>query len=195
MYDFDNCLNGKTVFNTLDNVRATDHIPMAKEGTLKTAVSTAFRILEFAVSPFGLTNATQAFQRFMNTIIRNLDFVYCYIDDIVIMSEPQEQHREHLCIVLSRLQHGLSISASKCSFGQGEVQCLAYTVIKDGCKSPSERVVPIMHNKEPDTLVDLRRFLAILIYYRIIMPLTVQYKAPHAELLPETRKDERRKVP
>jgi hypothetical protein len=67
---------------------------MAKEGTPKTAVSTAFRILEFVVSPFSLTNVTQAFQRFMNTIFRDLGSVCCYIDDIAIMSEPPQQHRD-----------------------------------------------------------------------------------------------------
>jgi cleavage and polyadenylation specificity factor subunit 1 len=48
---------------------------MAEEEIKKTAVSTPFGPFEFVGMPFGLRNATQTFQRFMDTTFRNLDFV------------------------------------------------------------------------------------------------------------------------
>jgi hypothetical protein len=58
---------------------------MAEEDIPKTAVITPFGVFEFVVMPFGLRNITQSFQRFMDTIVRDLeDLVCCYIDDMLM---------------------------------------------------------------------------------------------------------------
>lgn len=76
--------------------RAYYHIPVTEEDVPKTAVTTPFRLFEFLAMPFGLKNAAQTFQRFINSIFQDLNYVYCYIDDILVASEIPEQHMEHL---------------------------------------------------------------------------------------------------
>jgi hypothetical protein len=46
--------------------------------------------------PFGLRNAGQSFQRFMDEVLARLDFAFCYLDDILIGSTSPEEHRRHL---------------------------------------------------------------------------------------------------
>lgn len=52
----------------------------------KTAVTTLFGLFEYLRMPFGLKNAPQTYQRFMDTIFQDFDFVIRYLDDILIFS-------------------------------------------------------------------------------------------------------------
>jgi hypothetical protein len=46
--------------------------------------------------PFGLCNAGQSFQRFMDEVLVGLDFAFCYLDDILIASSSEDEHLQHL---------------------------------------------------------------------------------------------------
>lgn len=72
---------------------------MAEEDRHKTAVTTPFGLYEFNRMPFGLRNAAQTFQRFLDTVLRGLDFCRSYIDDLLVASKDEEEHRKHLELV------------------------------------------------------------------------------------------------
>ena len=58
---------------------------------------------EWNVMPFGLKNTPQIFQRKMDNIFRNDEFIVTYIDDILIFSKNLREHIEHLLIFLIRV--------------------------------------------------------------------------------------------
>ena len=72
--------------------------------------------------PFGLRNAAQSFQRFMDQVLRGSPFAYTYVDDVLIASSSPEEHLKHLRIVFERLAaHGIVINPNKCLFGVTEL--------------------------------------------------------------------------
>ncbi|UYV75001.1 hypothetical protein LAZ67_12002062 [Cordylochernes scorpioides] len=88
----------------------------------KTAIITPFGLFEFNVMCFGLRNAHATFQRFMHEVLRDLNFAFSYLDDILIASTDEKQHKEHLNLVFKRLnEYGLKINVSKSVFATTEI--------------------------------------------------------------------------
>ncbi|BHF64059.1 hypothetical protein SprV_0200705700 [Sparganum proliferum] len=115
LQDFAGALFGKAVFSKIDLVRAFHQIPLAPEDIPKTAVSTPFGLFEFIRMPFSLRYADQTFQRFIDHVLRGLPFVYAYIDDLLVASRNEGEHKEHLALVFDRLdKFGVVINPSKC---------------------------------------------------------------------------------
>jgi hypothetical protein len=78
---------------------------------------------------FGLTNAPAFFMNLMNSVFMDyLDkFVVVFIDDILIYSQSEEEHVDHLKMVLQRLrEHQLYAKLSKCEFWINEVLFLGH---------------------------------------------------------------------
>ncbi|KAK7605128.1 hypothetical protein V9T40_006986 [Parthenolecanium corni] len=117
--DFNQTMKGSKIFSKVDLNRASWQIPMNEEDIKKTAVITPFGLFESMKMPNGLKTSAQTFQRFIDSLLRGLDFVYAYIDDICIFSENKEQHKHHLRQLLARLDEArLTINVAKSEFGK-----------------------------------------------------------------------------
>nr|VZI23685.1 unnamed protein product [Spirometra erinaceieuropaei] len=184
LQDFAGALFGKSVFSKIDLVRAFHQIPVAPEDVPKTAVTTPFGLFEFIRMPFGLRNAAQTFQRFIDRVLRGLPFVYAYIDDLLVASRNAEEHKEHLALVFDRLdQFGVVINPSKCVLGVPSLDFLGHHIDAQGLRPLSSKVEAIRDFPPPTSKRQLQRFLGMVNFYRRFLPNCGDLMLPITNLL------------
>ena len=183
---------GSTVFTKLNLNKAYFQVPVAPEDVCKTAVTTPFGLYEIVGMPLGLRNATQTFQRYMDSLFRDLPYVRDYVDDVLVASASLEEHLEHLQVVLEILVKAkLSINLGKCKFAQVEVNFLRFAVNRDGFRPPQEKVEAILNYKRPTNIMGLRRFLGIINFYHTLIPNLAAIEVPLTDLMQGATKKDR----
>ena len=116
-------------------------------------------------------------------------FVVVFIDDILIYSENESDHEEHLRIVLSRLrEHKLYAKFSKCEFWMSKVPFLGHILSRDGISVDPSKVQEVMDWKAPTSVHEVRSFLGLAGYYRRFIPDFSKIAKPMTRLL---QKDEK----
>ena len=144
-------------------------IKIRLEDIPKIAFSTRYGLYEYLVMSFGLTNAPAYFMYLMNSVFMNeLDkFMVVFIDHILIYSENEADHAEHLRVVLSRLrEHKLYAKFSKCEFWSRKVPFLGHILSKDGISVDPTKVQEVMDWKAPTLVHEVQSFLGLAGYYR-----------------------------
>jgi hypothetical protein len=112
-------LRGAGVFSKID-LRSSHHQLRIRPSDIpKTTFITKYGLYDYIVMSFGLTNALAFFMYLMNSVFMDYlnKFVVVFIDDILIYSQNEKEHEDHLKMVLQRLQeHQLYAKLSKCEF-------------------------------------------------------------------------------
>ena len=90
-----------------------------------------------------------------------------FINDILIYSKTEEEHKEHLKIVLQELQeHQLFAKFSKCDFFKDKIQYLCHVVTKERISVDPEKIKAIEDWLVPKDVTDVQSFMGITGYYR-----------------------------
>ena len=177
--DFSSNLKDSTIFSKIDLVKAFHQIPVAPADIHKTATITPFGLFEWVRMPFGLRNAAQTFQRFIDEIIRDLPSCYAYIDDILVFSRNVSEHNLHLQRLFTKLtEYGITINPNKCILAKQSLDFLGYRISPSGITPLPGKVDAICKFPKPTHQRKLREFLGMINFYHRFIPNCADILAP-----------------
>jgi putative transposase len=144
------------------------HIPLDDESARLCTTILPWGKYQYRRLAMGIKNSPDIFQSIMNDIFHDLDYVQCYIDDILITSQSNfEDHLEKLQKVLSRLeQTGFRANLRKCAIAQHELEYLGYWLSRNGIQPQPKKVEAILRLSPPKNKRQLRHCLGMVNYYR-----------------------------
>ena len=98
-------------------------------------------------------------------------FVVVFIDDILVYLENEQDHAEHLRVVLTRLrEHQLYAKFSKCEFWLKKAPFLGHILLEEGITVDPSKVQDVMDWKAQTSVSEVRSFLGFAVYYRRFIP-------------------------
>lgn len=186
------------VTNTLDKLRDARYlssldiksaywqVPVALKSQPMTAFTVPGRgLFQFRRMPFGLHNAPATWQRLIDRVLSHMEqYVFVYLDDIVVVTQTFDKHLEVLKEVFERLtQAGLTVRRDKCNFCRPELKFLGYVVDEFGLRCDPDKVSAILNIPVPKTVKEVRRFLGVASWYRRFIPNFASLVSPICNLL------------
>jgi len=173
MKDVVDKLQGSSWFTSMDVLNGFWQVQIGEKERHKTAFQTHEGSFEWRVLPMGLMNAPGTFQRIMNSVLKKYLGKIClvYIDDVIIFSKTEEEHKEHVRLVLDELRkHNVVLKKTKCKFGLREVKFLGWIVSETGVSSDPEKTKTLDDMQPPATLKQLQSFLGTVNWFSKYIP-------------------------
>lgn len=159
-------------------------MPLSKESRRVTAFSTPGGLYQYKTLPFGMTNSPAAFNKVMREVMRDVEGVEMFVDDVLIHSPSFRQHLETLRIVLERLRsYNLTIKPSKCMIGHEKVPFLGHVIGGGQYGCQSDKIAKVKNAPRPQNKTQVKSFLGLIGYYRDYIPNFAVIAAPLHELL------------
>ena len=170
--DLINSLDKAKIISSLDLASAYHQCEIEPRDTHKTAFTFKNSKWEYKTIPFGLKTAPAFFSRLISDTLFELigTEILCYLDDILIFAETEEEHLERIEKVLVKLQKAnIKIKLIKCAFFTKEVKFLGYKICELGMKMDIKRAEAIKKMESPKNKKELQAFLGAVNYYRMFI--------------------------
>jgi len=180
------------VFSTLDCNSGYWQIPVTNEDRDKTTFVCQEGAYRYIHLPFGLSNALAIFQRVIDMILGGLKWKSCleYLDDIIVFSQSEEEHVEHLREVFAALRGaGVSLKANKCHLFQEEVEYLGHIVGRGQLQVQDKNIRELKEASRPRCGKDLSSILGMCNVYRRLFKDYAQVARPLAAMTSSKRPD------
>lgn len=163
----------KKLFTEIDISEAYLQIRLAEDAQPYTAFTVDGKQYMFKFAPFGLKHMSSIFQRIMNKLFKDIDYVFVYIDNILIFSDTWEEHARQVKKVMEMLHGvGFKIKRSKLTVGASQVRTLGHRIGNGTIVIDEKKLEAIRGYEKPRNADQLASFLGL-----------VNYLSPHIRFL------------
>jgi hypothetical protein len=167
-------VGGAKFFSKLDLRAGFHQIPFTPEIQQVTAFWWGSKLFCYKRMPFGLKNATAAFQRIVDYELGRRELTHCsraFVDDIIIFSDTIEEHIQHVADVITCLKDcGLRAHPDKSIFGADAVEYLGHMVSKSGLTPTEAKIASVREMKSPSNVSEIRSAMGFMNYLRCYVP-------------------------
>ena len=155
-------LNGATIFSTLDASSGYHQVLIHPDSQPLLTFSSPIGYFCYKRLPFGISSATEIYQKIMAEILMGLNGVLCYLDDNIVFGRSPADHQDKLRRVLDRLkQAGVQLNNAKCHFSQTEISFLGHIINKNGVFPDKTKQLNLEQFPPPSDEKELRSFLGV----------------------------------
>jgi hypothetical protein len=164
---FDN-IKDSNIFTIVDLRQGFNQIVLVAKDHKKTTFHGSNKLWEWLVMLFGLMNAPVFFQRIMDQVFERVDFMKCYINNVLVHSKGLLQHLVHLEELFKRLHKiNMKIHPKNCEFVVTLIVYLGHKILPNGIMVHWAKVVAILEMPNPINVHTLRSFIGLCNYYMI----------------------------
>lgn len=164
-------LHGATKFTKLDLRSAFHHAELDEESRELTTFMAEDGMYRFMRLLFGVVCAPEAFQEIMERILRGIDGVIIYIDDILIFGATERELAEREHAVLKALkENNLTLNDEKCEYRKDSLSFLGHRISAQGMNVDEVKVKAILDMRPPKSLTELRSFLGLVNFIGSYLP-------------------------
>ena len=164
-------LGGGQKFSKLDFSHAYQQVLLDPESKEIVTISTHKGLYRYNRLPFGVASAPAVFQKLMEQVLHDIPKVVCYLDDVLVTGDTDQEHLSTLELVLQCIeQSGLRLKKSKCQFFKASVQYLGFLIDAEGLHTAPDKIDAIQKAPTPQNTKQLRSFLGLVNYYGKFVP-------------------------
>jgi hypothetical protein len=159
------------VYSLLDLQGAFNQLRLDSESAKLLVLNTHKGLLGTDRLCFGVKTAPAQFQATMDSILSGLKNVFCYIDDILVVSESKSEHLKVLAQVFERLaDYNVKLNKDKCEFLKSKVQYLGHVLSANGVQPVQGKVEALLKAPRPRNVHELKSLLGAINYYGKFLP-------------------------
>lgn len=164
---FANCSN----FCVLDLAGAYQQLSVNENSQPLLTINTLKGLFRYTRLPFGVSVAPAEFQRVMDEVLKGLEKVCCYLDDVLIGGKDKSECETRLLQVLNRLEnHNIRVNLEKCKFFEEKVSYLGHEINGLGIQPNRKKIQAIVDAPSPKNVIQLQSFFGLLNFYNRFIP-------------------------
>lgn len=158
-------------FTVLDASSAYHQIPLDQESSKICTISTPFGRYSYQRLPYGLSSASEVFQKEMNQIVEKVDGVLAYADDVLIYGSTIEEHNERLRHLLNAArENNMKFKKNKTQLAVKRILYLGHEISEEGIEISKDKVTAIQNMEKPNNKKELQVFLGMINYLSRFLP-------------------------